>query len=366
MATTKTTRLNLAKQDPGDPSWDVALDQGFDDADARLLTDSEDNEVAASIGAITPVTGALDPVISGTYDGGRGTRDYYIWITEAGAQDKYRWSRDGIENAIGTSVNVTNTPVLMENGLSVAWPGAITGRALADTWRFKADDGLNTNPNFKITADYNGQRYLAHNSASGSRNGHLLNWWTFSNTSLGNQDWIPEAAPQVYADFDSLPSYSDASGLYYVESTRSLLFRQDSGDRQEGFDLLDGMATGTIVAIVGDMAANPYWHECDGSYIGDPFSFTTGNKASYKNKALQSLLWDAGPTDHDWIDSDGAPTARAASATINWEAHDAVNLPALTNANLFSNFGTVGVFGSPNNLTAGSQPQYSVKWFIRV
>jgi len=43
VATTKTARLNLAKQDAGDTDWNTDLDQGFDDADDRLLKVSSDN-----------------------------------------------------------------------------------------------------------------------------------------------------------------------------------------------------------------------------------------------------------------------------------------------------------------------------------
>lgn len=47
MAVIKTARLNLAKQTFRDPAWHTALDQGFDDADARLLrTGTADPNVA--------------------------------------------------------------------------------------------------------------------------------------------------------------------------------------------------------------------------------------------------------------------------------------------------------------------------------
>jgi hypothetical protein len=47
VAVVKTTRLNLAKQAAGDPSWNVGTDQGFDDADARFLKVSDDYGDAA-------------------------------------------------------------------------------------------------------------------------------------------------------------------------------------------------------------------------------------------------------------------------------------------------------------------------------
>lgn len=49
MALTKTTRLNLAKQDAGDTSWHINQNAGMDDADARLFQSGAGNPIDAAV-----------------------------------------------------------------------------------------------------------------------------------------------------------------------------------------------------------------------------------------------------------------------------------------------------------------------------
>ena len=114
MAITPTARLGLNKQGMGDPNWDVALDDGFDNADANLII----VESVDQVGIDNP-----NGAVAGTYIG----QPY--WADEVGVEYRCR-----VTGAIGTALwsRISNDMVSLGDYATTGDTAAAIKTALQD------------------------------------------------------------------------------------------------------------------------------------------------------------------------------------------------------------------------------------------
>jgi len=137
MAITQTPRLNLGKQDEADLDWEVGLNTGFDDADARLLKISSDNSDNPDPNAETPT------VVDGDYIGQR-------YIDETPAGEKRVWicttpgtPPTGVWELLATEGVIASTPINSNTVLQTILEDLDTRATATDTVVTSALDNFN-------------------------------------------------------------------------------------------------------------------------------------------------------------------------------------------------------------------------------
>lgn len=82
---------------------------------------------------VTPITGLDDLTASGSVVLTTITGSYRVQIDGTGTPDTFKWSKNGGVTWEASTVNITGSPQLLENGLYVTF-GATTGHTVTDYW----------------------------------------------------------------------------------------------------------------------------------------------------------------------------------------------------------------------------------------
>lgn len=118
--------------------WGSASGPSLDKATIPLMFEWEAaaiSTVTATVGASIKIAGTGTPTLTtaGTYTGTTTDGFYEVKITTAGAQDKFKWRKDG--GAWSSEINTTTTATTVAEGITVAF-SATTGCVASDRWFF--------------------------------------------------------------------------------------------------------------------------------------------------------------------------------------------------------------------------------------